>query len=55
MPETEKLKLTFSRYFGLTKKILDREGFFDISLASDLPLFIDPFHLFYSNKIDYQI
>jgi ribosomal protein S17E len=54
MAKTKEVKLTFSRIFGISKKTLDKEGFFDISLASDLPLFIDPFHLFYSDKDDYR-
>jgi hypothetical protein len=51
---SENKKLTFSKYFEVDKKILKQEGFFDISLISDLPLFIDPFHLFYSENEDYQ-
>ena len=47
-------RLSFSRYFGIKKSALDKEGFFDISLIADLPLFIDPFHLFYSEKEEYQ-
>lgn len=48
------IKLTFSDYFEVSKKKLQDEGFFDISLLSDLPLFIDPFLLFYSQKKEYQ-
>ena len=47
-------RLTFSNYFGIDKKILDKEGLFNVSLISDLPLFIDPFHLFYSDNEEYQ-
>lgn len=47
-------KLTFADHFGVTKEILDSEGFFNVSLLSDLPLFIDPFHLFYSENQEYQ-
>lgn len=47
-------RLTFSSYFGVAKKHLDKEGFFNVSLISDLPLFIDPFHLFYSRKKEYR-
>lgn len=45
---------TFSDYFDVSKDILDEEGLFDISLISDLPLFIDPFLLFYSENEEYQ-
>lgn len=47
-------KLSFSDFFGIDKKILKQEEFFDVSLVSDLPLFIDPFHLFYSKKDEYK-
>lgn len=47
-------KIKFNQYFGVKKKDLDKEGLFNISLVSDLPLFIDPFHLFYSKKREYQ-
>lgn len=48
------VKVTFSDHFNVSSKTLEKEGFFDISLVSDLPLFIDPFHLFYSDKKEYQ-
>ncbi len=47
-------RIKFNKYFKVNKKDLDKEGFFNISLVSDLPLFIDPFHLFYSSKGEYQ-
>src|SRR3989344_1249273 len=47
-------KLKFNQYFGVKKKDLDYAGLFNISLVADLPLFIDPFHLFYSKKKKYQ-
>ena len=47
-------KIKFNQYFKVKKCNLDKAGFFNISLVSDLPLFIDPFHLFYSKKKDYQ-
>ncbi len=50
----QKVKLTFSDYFNIPKETLKQEGYFDISLASDLPVFIDPFHLFYSKKLAYK-
>jgi hypothetical protein len=36
----------FSDYFGVKRNTLARYGAFDISLVTDLPLFIDPFLLF---------
>lgn len=47
-------RIKFSEYFEVKKENLDKENFFNISLISDLPLFIDPFHLFYSEKKEYQ-
>lgn len=47
-------KLKFNQYFSVKKKNLDKAGLFNISLVADLPLFIDPFHLFYSKKRKYQ-
>jgi hypothetical protein len=34
--------------------VLDTYGGFDVSVASDLSLFIDPFLLFHSDKPEYQ-
>lgn len=51
---SENTRLTFSKYFEIDKKILEQKGFYDISLISDLPLFIDPFHLFYSDNEEYK-
>jgi len=34
--------------------VLNTYGGFDVSVASDLPLFIDPFLLFHSDKPEYQ-
>lgn len=48
------IKLTFSDYFNIPKIVFKNEGYFDISLASDLPVFIDPFFLFYSEKNTYK-
>jgi hypothetical protein len=44
----------FSDVFGVSKKTLETYGAFNISLVTDLPLFIDPFLLFTSNKPEYQ-
>jgi hypothetical protein len=48
------MELYFSDYYGVTANALDKYGAFDISMASDLPLFIDPFLLFSSDKAEYQ-
>ena len=48
------IQLYFSQYFGVSPKVLEDYGAFDISLASDLPLFIDPFLLFNSQKPEYR-
>lgn len=47
-------RIKFNKYFNVDKKDLDDEGLFNISLLSDLPLFIDPFHLFYSSDPEYK-
>lgn len=49
-----KLKIYFSDYFKVSKEALDKYGAFNISLISDLPLFIDPFLLFNSKEIKYR-
>ncbi|MGN6252022.1 MAG: hypothetical protein ACTHNS_09455 [Marmoricola sp.] len=46
--------LYFSEYFKVSTEKLDTYGAFDISVVSDLPLFIDPFLLFNSEKPEYQ-
>jgi len=46
-----KLKIYFSDYFKVSKEALDKYGAFNISLISDLPLFIDPFLLFNSKEL----
>jgi hypothetical protein len=48
------MKLYFSDFFEVTASQLKRYGAFDISLVSDLPLFIDPFLLFHSRKPQYR-
>lgn len=48
------LNLYFSDVFEITKKSLDDYGAFNISIITDLPLFIDPFLLFHSQKKEYQ-
>ena len=46
--------LYFSQHFGVESGVLDNYGAFDISVVSDLPLFIDPFLLFNSENPEYQ-
>ena len=52
--EEKKLPIYFSDYFNIKTKILKKYGAFNISLVSDIPLFIDPFLLFNSKKQKYQ-
>ena len=47
-------KLRFSDIFEIDKSILEAEGLVNISLLCDLPLFIDPFLIFGSDKEEYQ-
>ena len=49
------MELYFTQYFGLDPAVLDDYGALDISIVSDLPLFIDPFLLFHSDKPEYQL
>lgn len=49
-----RVKTHFSHYFNVPDESLENHGAFNISLIQDLPLFIDPFLLFNSNKPDYQ-
>lgn len=48
------IKIVFSEYFEIQEKDIDDYGALNISLGSDLPLFIDPFLLFSSEKPEYQ-
>jgi len=48
------LALHFTDYYEVDPAILHEYGAFDISVMSDLPLFIDPFLLFNSDNPDYQ-
>lgn len=48
------LKLYFSDFFGIDADIIESYGAVNISLINDLPLFIDPFLLFNSEKDEYQ-
>jgi hypothetical protein len=44
----------FSDFFNIDPAILDAYGAFNVSLINDLPLFIDPFLLFNSEKPEYR-
>ncbi len=48
------IRAYFSDYFGVLPEIIDDYGAFNISLINDLPLFIDPFLLFNSQKVEYR-
>lgn len=47
------MKQFFSEFFEIPEDTLEDHGAFNISLLSDLPLFIDPFLLFTSKKPEY--
>jgi hypothetical protein len=44
----------FNEYFGVSQDDVDDYGAFNISIINDLPLFIDPFLLFNSDKPEYK-
>lgn len=48
------MKIYFSDFFEIDSDKLEEYGAFNISLINDLPLFIDPFLLFGSSKLEYQ-
>lgn len=48
------MDIYFTDYFGVSEDQLESCGAFNISLVTDLPLFIDPFLLFNSENPDYQ-
>ncbi|BAN35897.1 hypothetical protein SCD_n02086 [Sulfuricella denitrificans skB26] len=47
-------QLLFADYFGINQAVIDQYGALNICLEADLPLFIDPFLLFASDKPEYQ-
>ena len=49
------LRLHFSDFFGIDEEVIESYGAINISLINDLPLFIDPFLLFNSEKKEYQV
>jgi hypothetical protein len=48
------MELYFSDYFEADPSDLEKYGAFDISVVTDLPLFIDPLLLFNSDKPKYR-
>ncbi|WP_434779306.1 hypothetical protein [Neisseria sp. Ec49-e6-T10] len=47
------MKIYFSDFFDVTPECIEEYGAFNLSLINDLPLFIDPFLLFNSEKKEY--
>ncbi len=47
-------KIYFSDFIDVAPEMVENEGFFNISMLNDLPLFIDPFLIFCSEKEEYQ-
>jgi hypothetical protein len=41
-------------YFGIDEALFESYGAINISVVNDLPLFIDPFLLFHSEKPEYE-
>ena len=50
----EGLKIYFSDFFGIDEDLIESYGAINISLINDMPLFVDPFLLFNSQKDEYQ-
>jgi hypothetical protein len=48
------MNIYFTDFFNIDKSKLSEYGAFNISLIADLPLFVDPFLLFNSNKEEYK-
>lgn len=48
------MQLYFSDLFGVPEEALAEYGAFNISLVTDLPLFVDPFLLFTSDNPEYR-
>lgn len=53
MSNVKSLHIYFSDFFGVPTETLEQYGAFNISLINDLPLFVDPFLLFDSEKPEY--
>lgn len=54
MPVIQRTSIYFSDVFNVTPDLLEEYGAFDVSLVNDLPLFIDPFLLFNSERAEYR-
>jgi hypothetical protein len=54
MDQLQTQNILFSDHFKIDPELLAEYGAFDISLVADLPLFIDPFLLFNSEKPGYR-
>lgn len=52
--EADEAGIYFSDYFGVHPDVLEQYGALDISVVADMPLFIDPFLLFNSDKPEYK-
>ena len=52
--QQQTINLFFSDFFEVDPQTIETYGAFNISLVSDLPLFIDPFLLFNSKKAKYR-
>jgi hypothetical protein len=48
------MDLYFSQHFDVDPALLKNYGALDMSVVSDLPLFVDPFLLFHSENAEYQ-
>lgn len=48
------VQILFSDHFGVSEDLIRQYGAFNVSLLSDLSLFIDPFLLFNSEKSEYR-
>jgi len=48
------MRVYFSDFFGVDRKVIEKYGAFDVSLLADLPLFVDPFLLFNSKRPIYR-
>ena len=48
------LKIHCSDFFSIDEDVIESYGAVNISLINDMPLFVDPFLLFNSEKKEYQ-
>lgn len=48
------MKVYFSDWFNIDPELLEQQGAFNVSLINDLPLFVDPFLLYTSEKDEYR-